>query len=1280
MPPVVASEPLEVPSPPRRIELQQGVTGWLQYLMPVVGSLGALLFIVVNPRPIYLVSGVLFALGSVGMGAGMAVQQRLSTRRRTAGERARYLGYLARLREEARGTAAQQREAEAWRHPEPGALAALVQAPARLWERRRDHADFLVVRAGTGDRPLATAIQPPGEGDPMAPADPVCADAARRLVAAHSEVPGLPLTVNLSQARVVGVTGPRAEALDLARAVLAQTVAFHAPDDVRLGFCLASAAEPDWEWAKWVPHTAAGVDSARRMWRSTSELAGLIAVEAAAMRHAAGEGGRARLILVVDGVTISEESLALLRQRAGGGVTLLALAPGREAEPGFVDVRLEVARSGDLRVEAGTDPPPAGRADRLGRAAAGALARKLAGLRLSPETSHGRLAEDIPLLQLLGVGDLARLSAAEAWRSRPLAERLRVPIGIGSEGDPVVLDLKESALNGDGPHGLVVGATGSGKSELLRTVVTGLALTHPPDLLAFVLVDFKGGAAFAGLGDLPHLAGSITNLADDLALVDRMHDALFGEMRRRQELLRHAGNLASIRDYQRLRPPAGALEPMPYLLLIVDEFGELLASRPDFIDLFVAVGRLGRSLGMHLLLSSQQLEEGRLRGLESHLSYRIALRTFSAQESRAVLGVPDAYELPPVPGSAYLKVGTTVFTRFRAAMVSEPYAETPAAPGASDAAIRPFSLGGPAESGLEPAPAGPAAGEMAAGGPSVLDLAVSRLRSAASQVHQVWLPPLEPRCTLDSLLASAPKAPNGCLVAPLGLLDRPAEQRREVLSLDFSGAGGHLIVVGAPLAGKSTLLRTLIAAFAVTHTPAEAQFYVIDFGGGTLSPLAGLPHVGGVCGRTDQARVARTVSQVGALLDERERRFRELGIDSVAAMRARRTADGLGSEMADVFLVIDNWTAVRQEAEELEARLQDIAVRGLGYGVHLVLTAGRWLDVRSALREAIGGRLELRVNDPTESAIDRKAAGNVPRALPGRGLTAEALHFQTALPRLDGRPTVHDLHPALEHLVATVAQSWAGPAAPPVRVLPAHFPIGELPATAGRVAGVPIGISESDLEPVHLDLIGGDPHLIVLGDGESGKTTLLRTFLHGLTRRVSPPEAQILLVDYRRTLLGEVDADHLLSYAASEPAATAAIEEVAQSLSRRLPRADLTVDELRNRTWWQGPEAFVVVDDYDLVVTPTGNPLAPLIPLLAQARDVGLHVVVARRSGGAGRALYETLLLRLKELSTPGVMLSGDPQEGPLLGNQKATPQPPGRGLLVRRRLAPVLIQVASSD
>src|SRR6185369_15614639 len=202
---------------------------------------------------------------------------------------------------------------------------------------------------------------------------------------------------------------------------------------------------------------------------------------------------------------------------------------------------------------------------------------------------------------------------------------------------------------GMGPHGLLVGATGSGKSELLRTLVLGLAVTHSPGILNFVLVDFKGGATFTALDRLPHTSAVITNLEEELSLVDRMLGAIQGELTRRQELLRYAGNYASQRDYERARSSGVPLAPLPSLLIIVDEFSELLSARPDFIEMFVQIGRVGRSLGIHLLLASQRLEEGRLRGLETHLSYRIGLRTFSGVESRAVLGVPDAYHLPRSP-------------------------------------------------------------------------------------------------------------------------------------------------------------------------------------------------------------------------------------------------------------------------------------------------------------------------------------------------------------------------------------------------------------------------------------------------------------------------------------------------------------------------------------------------------------------------------------------------------------------------------------------------------
>ena len=210
------------------------------------------------------------------------------------------------------------------------------------------------------------------------------------------------------------------------------------------------------------------------------------------------------------------------------------------------------------------------------------------------------------------------------------------------------------------------------KSELLRTLVTALAATHSPDELNLVLVDFKGGATFLGCDRLPHTSAVITNLEEESTLVERMYDAISGEMNRRQELLRTAGNFANVGEYNASATAVREHGPLPALVIVVDEFSELLGQHPDFAELFVAVGRLGRSLHVHLLLASQRLEEGRLRGLDSHLSYRIGLKTFSSAESRQVLGVTDAYHLPGQPGAGYLKSDAEALTRFQASYVSGP--------------------------------------------------------------------------------------------------------------------------------------------------------------------------------------------------------------------------------------------------------------------------------------------------------------------------------------------------------------------------------------------------------------------------------------------------------------------------------------------------------------------------------------------------------------------------------------------------------------------------------
>jgi len=1304
-PPAAPAGEIHLEPPPElpRLAPPNLLTGLLPGVM-ILTSVGFIAIGGLNPAS--LMMGGMMVMSTAGMmGSGMG-NRRGARKVQMNTDRTDYLAYLDQTRAEIGRTRAQQRSGLVWTHPDPSSLWS-VPGGRRMWERRPADADFSEVRMGTGVQRLARRLVPPQTG-PIEEVDPIGALALRRLVMTHALVDGLPLAVKLRSFPAVAVGGDPERARSLVRSMLAQLAAFHGPDHVLIAAAVDPAGRGRWDWLKWLPHAqhptlADGLGSVRMVASSVAEietwLGPMLATRPRFSRTAAPTPDEPLIVIVVDGGAVSLDEQVLTESGVQGVVLIdLANSLGRSMTRRALRLVAEEGRVGAIGREA---VEWLGRADELTVGEADALARRLAPWRIS----EAHAADDEPLtgsaelVDLLGVGSPAAVQADRVWRPRALPDRLRVPIGVGEQGEPVELDIKEAAQGGMGPHGLVIGATGSGKSELLRTLVLGLALTHSPSALNLVLVDFKGGATFLGLQDLPHVAAVITNLQDDLTLVDRMYDALSGEMNRRQELLKSAGNFANVKDYERAREQGAPLDPLPSLLIVCDEFSEMLSQKPEFAELFVAIGRLGRSLSMHLLLASQRLEEGRLRGLDSHLSYRIGLKTFSAAESRTVLGVPDAYELPSIPGSGYLKYDTTTLVRFKAAYVSGPYEgdATGGEGGPVTGLLRPVSFVSGRVELTEPTPdpdARPEPAPSEANRATVLDLVVERLRGQGQPAHEVWLPPLKESPTFDALFPPLAVVPGrglcpdgwaglGTLRFPVGIVDLPFEQRRDLLFLDLSGAAGHGAVVGGPQSGKSTALRDIVTALALTHTPAEVQVYGVDLGGGSLSAVEALPHVGGIATRSNPDRVSRVVAEVGAVLTEREEYFRRNGIESMAAYRQlRREGRGAGGDagrFGDVFLVIDGWGAFRQEFEDLEQRVTALAAQGLSFGVHVLISANRWAEIRAALKDMIGTRLELRLGDPADSEVDRGLARAVPVAAPGRGLTGYKRHFLMALPRIDGDPQAATLSAGFLDLVQHVGAGWDGPPAPPVRMLPEVLPYADLVdglALPAGAAGIPIGLSEEALAPVLLDL-DADPHFIYFADGEAGKTNFLKVLAAGLMRQHPSSDVRILLADYRRTMLGFVPQEYLAGYAAASSQLDALLADVRPILQGRLPGPDVTAEQLQARNWWSGPELYVLVDDYDLVAAPAGNPLAVLLDFLPQAKDVGLHLVICRRSGGAARALYEPVIQRLRDLGSPGLVGSGNRDEGALLGTAKPAALPPGRGFLVGRRYGTQLVQIA---
>ncbi len=989
-------------------------------------------FLIHNIIYLVVIGGMVVAM--VGAGLANAVVQRRRKARRWRRTESRYRAHLESVRAQAAIAATAQRDALEACFPDPAALGLVAAGGDGLWERRPGDPDFAAVRVGRGPVAAACPAAMARDDGPLAEADPDLADAADRVLAETAVLPAAPVAIPLGQLAGVAVIGEPEAARALTGAWLAGLAVFHAPAELRIMGLVPLAAVRTWDWLKWLPHTrdpeagegmgrvsravtadpaafASQVDAlARRRLESLrrrTEQSGLVARPASDRPDNESE----HIVVVVDGYRPGEGPQALEHLLASGdqiGVTVIVLVRGPGDVPAACSARVDWEPDGTVRyVHSGPGGPVAAGIvpDRLDPGLGTQLARTLAPLAMRSGEAGADLADPVRLVELLGADEAAQLNLRSAWLTLgsladgPPPGFLAVPIGRRDDGGVAVLDLKEAAAGGMGPHGMLVGATGSGKSELLRSFTAAIAAGHDPALVNLLLIDFKGGAAFAELAALPHVAGLVTNLADDLSLVDRMQLALSGELARRQEALRLAGNLGSIAEYQAASARGVPLPPLPYLVVVVDEFGELLAAKPDFLDTFLTVARLGRSLGVHLLLATQRLDEGRIRGLEPHLRYRLCLRTFTAEESRAVLGSADAYELPSLPGLGYLKVDTEK-GRFKAALCStaqpvlRPDAEGAGSglAGPAGLLLRPLSLGGSVSQDGQAVAAPVRANDLQA----LVQLAGA---TAGTLARQIWVPPLPSDLTLGGLhtlaeAAQSEAAGGGIAVA---LADYPERQATEAISVPAARGRRQPRGGGRAAVGQVHLPADRGAGPGGRRAAGPAP--VLLPGPGRRQPVRAV--LAAACRHRDRARRGRGRGPaVPRAAGAAGRAGRAAPVRTAPGGQSGAGQSGTAGAWPEVYLVVDNVGQLRQSSPDLESDLIELATGGLPFDLHLLVSANRWFDIRPQLLDALGSRWELHLADPAESLAGRQAAARVPAGLPGRGLTRDGHMFQAALPAL----------------------------------------------------------------------------------------------------------------------------------------------------------------------------------------------------------------------------------------------------------------------------------------
>lgn len=942
---------------------------------------------------------------------------------------------------------------------------------------------------------------------------------------------------------------------------------------------------------------------------------------------------------------------------------------------------------------------------------------------LAERAADARAGQDF--LDFFEVADARQWDPHTLWSKATAQSRLRAPLGKNpTSGKTVWLDLKEDKESGMGPHGMLTGQIGSGKSETLVSLILALTMTHSPEVLQLILGDFKGETAMMALADLPHVQGVVSNLEESESRLDRLQDMLNGEVVRRETILKKAG-YKDVRNYERARATTRPeLEPLGTLLIVIDEFSELLKIRPTVVETFDRIALKGRGLWMHILNASQRVETGRMGGMIAQQTYSIGMKVKDAGQSRQAIGSPKAYtDLVGAPVGTGFLVFEGEHHLFRSFYVSAPFIPPVVGKAQRRRQEGQFIDAHPFEAQVHSLPIDiellddeddRAAQEQAQkealaqtdiDSPTVVSTVVGRLAEAGRTcrpMHRMHLPPLEDIATipLDTMAQEfwgrdwLDVTADAGLRVPYGRADDPFAHTQDLLVADLAGAKGNVMVVGAPQSGKSTAVQAVVASLAISHSPQRVQFYGIDFGGGKVASLAGLPHVAGVAGQGSAEKIARVVSEVERLLKDRVRNWELAGID-LDEFRARKFAgkpgefpdDGHG----DVFLIVDNLGGLKEQDFELHARIVAMGTgSALNYGVHLLVTNDQWMTANVTLKDKFGTRIELRVQSATDSeAGDRDKAKKVPEQ-PGRGLTSsrgKVLHFLTGVPAASvvlgsGVGSADYGQDVVQQTCALIAQRWSALGVAPAPTLPT------LPAEVGyaELGDVPrgvlkLGVGEQALETVGVNL-AECPHFYTAGSAQSGRTTVLKTLIASIQQSFTPEDAQIIAFDVGLELEAFIDPAYLAFYSSDAQQIGAAAKKLAAKFAERTPPADANREE-RARWRFSGPRYFIVIDDFTLLNVPGYSSMslvAPLEPVIARGRQIGVHLLVASAIKNWMSSTGGNKIISGMSAAGAGVLiLDGERSDGPIVDGIRAVPRAPGRGELIYPKGGRQVIQVATA-
>lgn len=1071
-----------------------------------------------------------------------------------------YKTYIEAQRARIMAVASEQRRILTEENPEPAQCLEMVKhMDRRIWERMLSDRDYLDVRMGMGYEDLCVPIKNYAENRGLMMEDDELEDLCNSIAEENRVVDYVPARLKMRSTPTVGIVGNRDQAVHLVRNMLINLTALHCPNDVQLVGIFDNTERARWAALRWLPHIWDNSHQYRYLSFDKQRAHQLCEILYDQLKRRVAppeEIGRKRpaptphyVVILGSREMVEGEPLMelLTADDPQLGVTTLFLYDDLYYLPRqcsfFVDLSEEYPSAygkhqANRKYVFSRDPS-------VSSTQFNAYARQLAAIELKEDRKQNALPSSLSFMEGLGVKNVEELQVLKRWKEHQVCDSLTAPIGVLATGKQFYLDVHYKA---HGAHGLLAGTTGSGKSELLRTWILSMAVNYHPYEVNFVIIDYKGGGMANKLDALPHVVGKITNIDSN---INRTLVSLKREAKRRMKLLESYPGVDDVDQYMQLYYSGKATEPMPHLLIVSDEFAELKKEEPEFMKELNTLARVGRSVGIHLLLATQRPTGLVDDQIDSNSRFRICMKVNSIQDSKDIIKKPDAAAITQ-RGRAYVRIGEDeLYELFQSYWSGAEYAPEQTVSKQITNQVSIVDVSG------ERIQIGTTKRKVPVGGDqltAIVNHILEQTQMARIQpLEGPWKPELPTILPLQGLTpvrftGAGWESASEQIVVPVGMYDRPAMQEQGVQYMNFTEVP-HFGIYGGPGAGKTTLIKTILLSLGMQYSPQDVSLYILDFGGRSLSVFGDMPHTAMVIQEDQEEKLFKFAEWIRGEMSRRKRCFEKAKAANFDQYRRKK------QDMPAIFMVIDNLLRMTTLYEEMDSLLAEVSMIGSDCGVHLIFTSNNINKTSMNLRTNVPGSIALRMTDRSDY---RTAVAELPEGCgypsnSGRALMRDTSVAEVQMAQYLQSENEEENLVALEQLLANMKQSWKAV----VKEKPEELSVGTSVADMARHYTVrdilPVGLSCEDDTPELLDLRNRHRLLISGKTGDQAQQTLKTVARLLLTRQ----DNQVYVLDGNGSLQ---ELSGSLHYAAGKEA----LEQMVDGLYRQLSQRDDALCDLED--------------------------------------------------------------------------------------------------------------------